>query len=424
MMKHLLAFCCIFFSISIVAQQAADYFPANEGFKWVNKITPLDSLQQPVDSLIRYRIDSFTVSKTYSDKLSKVILSKSGYRNDVLTKAYIDTAYISLNGTDSYRYFNSLAGIYEGGNFDSLISSGLFASMKGWYLFLRFGQAVNQNYTILTKDTNITIQNTSYPVRFEISGKRLNDESLLTEIGRFTCKKFSLKTTLGIKVFEFLIIPVATFYDTLWAAPNNWIVKSVIPSTKIDLSYVNLGTVNINGSKTEIIPDLPAQKLFSVSGILSYKNSSNTPLPGSLIYLLKNGITKCDSVFTGFNGEFQFNNVENGIYSLSVLPAVKWGGVNSTDGLLIRKYQIGEYLFDSLQQKAADVNGNSFINSTDALYIRRRVAGLDSTFAAGDWVFDKTYFTLQDVNLVFNITALCTGDVNLSFLPSFLKKKE
>lgn len=416
-MRTVLTVCFLFCAISIFAQQAADYFPSSPGFKWINKVTPLDSLQQPVDSLTRYSIDTFATAKTYQTKMCNVVLSKSGYRNDVLSNAYLDTSYFSFSGSDSYRYFNTLSTIYSAGNLDS-ISSGLLNSMKGWYQFLKFGQNVNISYTILTKDTTITIQDVSYPIRFEITGKRLADENLTTQIGQYSCKKFVLKTMLGIKVLQFLIVPVATIYDTVWAAPNNWIVKSIIPATKIDLSSVNLGTVNINGLKSEVIPSLPAPNGFILNGVLSYRNSVNTAIASSKIYLLKNGITKIDSTITGTNGTFQFNNVENGAYSFNIIPALPWDGVNSTDALMLRKFLIGEFAMDTLQQKGADVNANGNINSTDALYIRRRIAGWDTSFAAGDWVYDKTTAVINNNNLTINISLLCTGDVNTSYIPA------
>ena len=246
-MKRLIISIFFLFSIPLAAQQASAYFPPSPGFKWINRITPLDTLQQPIDSLIKYRIDTFAVVKNYEGKSSNAVLSKSGNRSDIITSAYLDTTYFSFSGTDSYRYFNTLTGVYQGGSLDSLGIGTFLASLKGWYTYLKFGQSVNTNYTILTKDTIITYNGTDYPIRFEITGKRLSDENLTTEIGNFTCKKFYIKTSLGIKVLQFLIIPIMTINDTVWAAPNNWIVKDIIPSSKIDLSYISMNSITTNG---------------------------------------------------------------------------------------------------------------------------------------------------------------------------------
>jgi len=40
-------------------QQASDYFPEQTGFMWNYELTPLDSLNNPIDSLTFFRIDSF-----------------------------------------------------------------------------------------------------------------------------------------------------------------------------------------------------------------------------------------------------------------------------------------------------------------------------------------------------------------------------
>ena len=116
-------------------------------------------------------------------------------------------------------------------------------------------------------------------------------------------------------------------------------------------------------------------------------------MPSTKIFLHKEGTIKIDSTVSAADGSYIFNNMPNGNYTLTVLPSIPWGGVNSTDALIIRKYLISEYTLDSLQMKAADINGNGSINSTDALLIRRRLAGIDAGFSAGDWVLQM--FMLQ-----------------------------
>ena len=51
-MKKLVTVLCLFVFVGILnAQQASDFFPAQTGFEWKFKQTPLDSLNNPVPSL-------------------------------------------------------------------------------------------------------------------------------------------------------------------------------------------------------------------------------------------------------------------------------------------------------------------------------------------------------------------------------------
>lgn len=159
-----------------------------------------------------------------------------------------------------------------------------------------------------------------------------------------------------------------------------------------------------------------ANSLNNITGIISYANASNTPITNCKIYLTgAAGII--DSVVTGELGNFTFLNVAGGSYNLLPFIKAEWGGVNSTDALQIRRYLVGLTAFDSLQSKAADVNGSKTINSTDALFIRRRITGEVSVFPKGDWVCENPVIILSGVSQNINIHALCTGDVNGSFTP-------
>ena len=56
-------FCMLFSSVTLLAQQASDYFPNQTGFMWNYKATPLDSLNNNIDSLAVFRQDLFAISK-------------------------------------------------------------------------------------------------------------------------------------------------------------------------------------------------------------------------------------------------------------------------------------------------------------------------------------------------------------------------
>lgn len=158
------------------------------------------------------------------------------------------------------------------------------------------------------------------------------------------------------------------------------------------------------------------KKSTYITGTISYANGQNTPIYKAVIYLtINNGII--DSSETDEKGIFQFSNINDGIYTFLLKIINSWGGVNSTDALQIRRYLAGHTTFDSLQAKAADVNGSGLINSTDALLIRKRIAGEIFSFSTGDWIFENPFIAVQSAAININIHILCTGDVNGSFSP-------
>lgn len=64
-MKKTIIIFLLFISAYSFAQNASTYFPASIGYKWYYKNIPLDSLNNPVPALSRYRIDSFAVVADY-----------------------------------------------------------------------------------------------------------------------------------------------------------------------------------------------------------------------------------------------------------------------------------------------------------------------------------------------------------------------
>lgn len=155
---------------------------------------------------------------------------------------------------------------------------------------------------------------------------------------------------------------------------------------------------------------------ISITGQVSYANTSASTLSNVKVYL-NTQTAVLDSSLTNANGIYTFNGVVNGTYTLSCSSVGAWGGVNSTDALYLRQYQIGARTFDSLQAKAADVNHSNTITSTDALLIRQRTAGIITSFTGGDWVFENPTVAVSGSNATKNIRGLCTGDVNGSYVP-------
>lgn len=255
-MKRLFLF-LLFFAINCFAQSASEYFPADFGYKWYFKQTPLDSLGQPYENLSTIRIDSFFTDGIYKGKEAKFILSKAGVIDELNQIDFNDTNYVSLNGSNSSLYF-SLLSFIDSSSFPDTGIVNLIKSFTGWYEFYRFSESVGNEYTLFQKDTLLTIQGSNdIPIRIKVTGERQSDEFLETQIGDFNTKKFDI--TLGLYYLiiapPFPTIPVKLGDIVLesWIAPENWIVKQYIAPETFDFSLIGLPVINIPGLDVQIL---------------------------------------------------------------------------------------------------------------------------------------------------------------------------
>lgn len=249
----------LFSTVTLLSQQASDYFPNQTGFIWNYKATPLDSLNNNIDSLAFFRQDSFSVTADYEGKLASIVPTKSGPLETIPILPYNDSLFFHFTGPDGYEYFR--VGVLEFFLL-SLDSLGIdttfsfvdfFRALEDWYSVYRFGSGVNQQYTLISIDTTIS----TYPLRFEYLGKRLDDEIINTEIGTLDCKKF-LKTWKVSYVFPPPIgaVELVSTEDSIWIAPDNWVVMDIIPANYVDLTLFGIESFSIPGLKTEIIDDI------------------------------------------------------------------------------------------------------------------------------------------------------------------------
>ena len=155
---------------------------------------------------------------------------------------------------------------------------------------------------------------------------------------------------------------------------------------------------------------------YTISGKVVYKNSLQTPMPSVWVYLANTSDIIIDSVLTSGSGTFIFSKVSYGNYYVYAKPTVSYGGLNSTDALMIRRHIVNISLLGGITLKAADVNNSNTVSSADALLILRRTVGLSTSFPSGDWTSEKqslNYLSNNVQNLV--IKTLCMGDVNGSY---------
>jgi len=160
-----------------------------------------------------------------------------------------------------------------------------------------------------------------------------------------------------------------------------------------------------------------AQNAHSVMGYLRYENSARTPLVGVPVqlYAIPGFVVGRDT--TTAQGQFRFQNVPAGNYFMDASINYSWGGVNSTDALRVMQVFSLVISVDSFYLRAADVNGNTVVNATDAITLSRRVALLTQSYAAGNFLTSRPGLSLPGAPDTLWLRALSVGDLNSSYIP-------
>ncbi len=157
---------------------------------------------------------------------------------------------------------------------------------------------------------------------------------------------------------------------------------------------------------------------YTISGVVSYNNTSSTPLKGCIIYLLQGGDT-VNQFTTVSTGQYVLIDVSPGTYTLGVKCTKAYGGTGASDALaILRHFVLMPPLLEGLKLIAADVDNSGYINSADALYCSRRFVGQIISYPSGDWVFEVPTVVVTNSDVIQNFKGLCFGDVNGSYIPS------
>jgi len=250
-------------SENIYAQQASDYFPEQPGWRWEYTLTPLDSVNNEIETLRYYRHDLFVTESNYEGKLAKIVQTKSGPAITIHFQPYLDSLFFHFSGFDGYEYFKVgyfgilLSVLDSELNNPNFSFAELFNSLEEWYSIYRFSQTINDEYSILQIDTIVVIDSQTLPLRFEYLGERLQDEILDTPIGNLDCNKFVRKLGISYLIIPPLplppiAIPILLLKDYVWIAEDYWIIQEIIPSTEVDLSILGLENFFIPGLKSMI----------------------------------------------------------------------------------------------------------------------------------------------------------------------------
>lgn len=271
----------------IFSQNASTYFPQNPGYKWFYKNTPLDSLNNPQTSLATYEVDSFSTVTNYQGLQASKVVSKSGLTSINQNSPYIDTNYFNFQSTNAWYFLNVTSLIGSIPFLDSAAFVNFLRSFEAWYSTYRFAQTVNTNYTIFSKDTTVSFDTLTLPLRISTTGRRLNDATVNTVNGTYAAKKFLMTFQISYGVLPpILYIPIVTRPDTVYLAQDVWLIKEVMPSINVDLTSLGFPIAfYIPGLLTELTQGTSG--IPNQSGIISGFNlEQNYPNPFNPVTLI------------------------------------------------------------------------------------------------------------------------------------------
>ncbi|MCX6271876.1 MAG: T9SS type A sorting domain-containing protein [Bacteroidetes bacterium] len=158
----------------------------------------------------------------------------------------------------------------------------------------------------------------------------------------------------------------------------------------------------------------------NIFGYVNYDNQALTPMNNCKI-MVKNSLgTVIDSTLTGSDGYYSFTNLPDGNFTLRGSTDKPFGGVNSTDALLILKNFVGMQHLEEINILACDVEipWGPAINAIDALAVAKRFTGQISSFSVGDWYFEHPAISIPTAIAQYDIRVLCSGDANSSYIPA------
>ena len=155
-----------------------------------------------------------------------------------------------------------------------------------------------------------------------------------------------------------------------------------------------------------------------MNGSIKYANTGANPIKNASLTIKNYAGTTIASTTSNTSGNYSFTAFPSGYYKLSVEPAAAWGGVNSSDALLILNHFAMLTNLTGMNLAAADVNASNTINGTDALFVMKRYAGMISSFPSGNYLHHSDTVYTNGNQITNNLKMICYGDVNASYEPA------
>jgi hypothetical protein len=191
---------------------------------------------------------------------------------------------------------------------------------------------------------------------------------------------------------------------------------SAMIATKIYDKFDNSAKGIVHYMDFAALPSLPSTNT-NMEGTIVYANSILSPIKNAVIEIEDFDNFPIASTNTNDDGEYLFSAFTSGNYQMNIIPVDEWGGVNSTDALIILNHFAQVDTLTGMKKAAADVNQSGTINATDAMMVMRRFAGLIDSFQVDDYLSHVENAVVNGDLVTQDYLMLCYGDVNASYEP-------
>jgi len=330
--------------------------------------------------------DSMIVFKPYNDAI--------GGWDGIYFTEYND----NWSGTSSMKYCNT--GKASSNNI--LVEGSAQPYMEHCVLTQAIGNGLKlTNSTITIRNSTFSF-NGSYGIQLEgSSAPTIGNDALYTN---------NLYCNIGYEVYNNTANNINARYN-YWGTGD-----SAMIALRIYDKYDNTAKGIVYFDDFAQLPSIPYPTMI-LGGTVKYANAGANPMKNAAMVIKDFGGATIATTSTNTSGVYAFSSIPSGNYLMTITPSNAWGGVNSTDALLILNHfaQIG--LLTGMNLAAADVNYSHTVNGTDVLLVMRRYSGLITSFPAGDYLYNTDTIIFNGNLVTNNFDMLCFGDVNASYAP-------
>jgi len=250
--------------------------------------------------------------------------------------------------------------------------------------------------------------------------------SLTYNVGRTDSISFYRKVS-SQPTYDFLGFYIDNSQKGQWSGEKDWTRVSFPVTAGVHTfkwAYYKNNTVTAGsdcGWIDYIIFPASVTTNHAITGKITYPNTNISPLSNVALTLKNNSGAVVANATTNATGDYLFDNIPDGVYTIESATTRPWSGVTASDALLYSKHIANITPLYGIYLAAGDVNGNGTVTAADLLLIKKRIASISNSFPVGDWLFNSTPVTVLGINVVHDFNGIIYGDANGSYVPTAAK---